>query len=180
MARVLQMPDETTLPPGPRRAFVRLLFDYYTLARRPTLEAISDQINSKDRSGTASRETIRRMMHGHTVPRNWQTVEVVFLALCELGEVEPDLRVKAYNERIDETVIIDRRSQMEEAWHAALDGKTLDQPRFLGVDFDNATPVHTGGFGSDEGFGGSGGFGGRVPASDPWASGGGFSTDPPF
>lgn len=169
----MQMPDKESLPEGPHRDFVELLFDYYRLARRPTLEKICNQVRSKDRAGTASRETIRRMLRGVTVPPNWQTVEVVFIALCELAGVAHDVKVKVYSDPEDGWIVTDRRSQMEEVWHAAFDG-TSRRPEFLGLNFRTAEPV-----GASGGFGGGGGFGG-VPASDPWARGGGISDDPPF
>jgi hypothetical protein len=112
------MPDETALPQGPVRDFVELLFDYHQIARYPTLEAICTQIDElpeQQRSGTASRETIRRMFHGH-VPRNWQTVEVVFDALCQLAGVDPDRKVSYWDEQYEENVQADRRSQMQDVW----------------------------------------------------------------
>jgi hypothetical protein len=169
VTRPMQMPDEQTLPEGPHRDFVALLFDYYRLARRPALEKICNQIQSADRAGTASRETIRRLMNGVSVPPNWQTVEAIFVALCELAGVTHDVRVKAFDHRADEWVVTDRRSQMEAAWNAALDGRHPDGPGFLGVDFETAQPL---------------GFGGTArpapPSDNPWATGGGFSDDPPF
>ncbi|WP_125618698.1 helix-turn-helix domain-containing protein [Actinomadura sp. WAC 06369] len=198
MARPMQMPPKADLPEGPHRAFVELLFDYYRRARRPTLEKICTQIQSKDRAGTASRETVRRMLRGQTIPPNWQTVEAVFAALCELAGVDPDRKVKVFNSfDEDEWTPADRRSQMEAAWNAALDGRIDDRPEFQGIDFETAVPVNgfgsgTGGFGgggstnSSSGFG-SGGFGGSTSArapfkNDPWGSTSKsqYSDDPPF
>lgn len=172
MPRLLRMPDTTALPEGPVRDFVELLFDYHQIARHPTLEEIYGQIDElpeEERSGTASRETVRRMLHGH-VPRHWQTVEVVFLALCRLADVDPDRKVKYWDQEYDENVETDRRGQMREVWSAALYGRPIRRSPFRGVDFDyeEPEPAPT----SSNAY---------RPADDPWATGGGgFSDDPPF
>jgi hypothetical protein len=75
MPKVLRMPN---LPRRPRRNLVVLLFFLYKEACRPSLEVIADQIQREDRDGTASRETIRRLLLGKVVPANWNTVETVF------------------------------------------------------------------------------------------------------
>ena len=85
----IRMPSETELPAGPVREFVAILFDLYREAHRPTLRQISSVIRRLDLPGTASTETIRKMLRGTTVPR-WPTVEVVLLALCEIAETHPD------------------------------------------------------------------------------------------
>lgn len=55
---------------------------------------ISDQIKERaddlELAGTASRETIRRMLLGATVPANWETVNAVFLILREIAKREPN------------------------------------------------------------------------------------------
>jgi hypothetical protein len=172
MPKLLRMPNLDTLPEGPVRDFVELLFDYHHVAHHPTLEEVCDQIDKRpdeERSGTASRETVRRMFHGHA-PRHWQTVEVVFVALCQLADVDPDRKVKYYDEQQDEHVVTDRRSQMHDAWSAALYGRPIGKSLFRGVNFDYeepepAPPTRNG----------------YQPADDPWATGrGGFSDDPPF
>lgn len=85
------MPSESELPPGARREFVELLFDYYRKAGRPTLRRISEWIKTHDDlAGTASRETTRCVLNGTTVPVQWSTAEAVFLALCVMANVDPD------------------------------------------------------------------------------------------
>ncbi|WP_067481811.1 hypothetical protein [Actinomadura hibisca] len=176
MPKLLRIPDTTALPAGPTRDFVELLFDYHQIARHPTLEAICEQINEipeEERLGTASRETVRRMFHGH-VPRHWQTVEVVFDALCQLAGVDPDRKVRYWDHRDDERVEADRRSQMQEVWSAALYGRPVDKPLFRGINFDYEEP-------EPEPVGSSS----RFPAIDPWATGGNsrggsYNDDPPF
>lgn len=174
MPRLLRIPPIDVLPLGHVRNFVELLFDYREIANYPKLKEISEQVESlpeSERNGTASRETIRRMFHG-SVPSEWHTVEVVFLALCRLANVDPDRRVKyTYwdgEERSDVEVDTDRRSQMREVWSAALYGRPVGTALFQGVDFDYEEPEppqRSTGFAPD----------------DPWArGGGGFSDDPPF
>jgi hypothetical protein len=96
MARIIRMPSEQDLPPGPRRDFVEELHYHYRAAGRPQLRAVTERIAELDAKlnaeeqrvqsglGTASRETIRRMLRGLTVPR-WPAVYAVALALCELS-----------------------------------------------------------------------------------------------
>ena len=68
MARTMRMPSEADLPPGAVRDFVHLLFYFYRQAHRPKLREISDLIKKSDLPGTASTETIRRMLPGTTFP----------------------------------------------------------------------------------------------------------------
>lgn len=116
MGRTLRMPSEAELPPGTVRDFVDLLFFFYRQAHRPTLREISDAIRKRDDiPGTASTETIRRMLHGTTVPAHWETVDSVLIVLCDLAGWGPDA-----------TFIYDgadgtRRSHLERVWHRALD-----------------------------------------------------------
>ena len=80
MARSLRMPSLQVLPNGPRRRFVDELHEYYRAAKRPTLREVSELIRNDDElRGTASKETIRRMLLGEVVPASWHTVNAVFL-----------------------------------------------------------------------------------------------------
>lgn len=115
MGRVIRMPSEADLPPGTVRDFVELLFVFYRNAHRPTLRAISDAIRDGEFRGTASPETIRRMLRGTSIPAQWETVEAVLLVLCELGGWDPDGRM--YHEGEPRTP----RRHLERAWHRALD-----------------------------------------------------------
>lgn len=178
MPRVLRIPDTNALPSGPVREFVVLLFDYHRIACHPKLKEICKGIDAlplseDERKGTASRETVRRMFHGH-VPSDWHTVEVVFLALCQMAGVDPDRRVKyTYWDHDGDEVLVntDRRSQMREAWSDARYGLTGGRAPFQGVDFDYEEPEPPPQ------------RAGSASADDPWATaggGGGFSDDPPF
>ena len=115
MARTMRMPSEEDLPSGTVRDFVWLLFYFYRQAHRPTLREISDRIRNSDLPGTASTETIRRMLRGTTVPTHWDTVEAVFLALCDLARREPDTRLTFQGDDLT------RRAHLERLWHRALD-----------------------------------------------------------
>ena len=106
-------PDD--LPPGTVRDFVELLFAFYREARRPTLRNISDRIEKLDLSGTASNETIRRMLHGTTVPAHWETVDAVLEALCDLAGTE------AWHDIEWKRVKGSRSWHLERLWHRALD-----------------------------------------------------------
>lgn len=66
------MPSGWELPDGPRRQFVEELFSYYRNAERPTLRVIAEDIadDPKFDAFTASRETIRKLLRGKTVPPN--------------------------------------------------------------------------------------------------------------
>ena len=104
------------------RDFVWLLFFFYRAAHRPTLREISDRIRKSDLPGTASTETIRRMLHGTTVPANWETVEAVLEVLCDLAGRGPDSRLMYQGD--DGT----RRGHLERLWHRALDEPGYYQP----------------------------------------------------
>lgn len=129
MARTMRMPDEGALPDGAVRDFVWLLFYFYRQAHRPTLREISDRIRKSDLPGTASTETIRRMLHGTTVPASWETVYAVLYVLTDLAGRATDSRLK-YNGKEGTS-----RSHLESLWHEAIDNpipryRQLEQVRF--------------------------------------------------
>jgi len=122
MPKDLRMPTVQELPEGPRRAFVAEMFSYYRAGNRPTLAMISTRIRQHDAlPGTASSETIRRILRGHTVP-GWNTVSSVFLVLCELSGISPDEDAYedsgygGYQEQIPS-----RRAQLNQLWNEAKD-----------------------------------------------------------
>jgi hypothetical protein len=116
MAPRIRMPSTSDLPEGPRRVLVAQLFAYYRDAGRPTLREISDAIAGRDDlAGTASRETIRRMLLGISVPAQWETAHAVFLALCQLADYDPDEQHPDGYE--GET----RRSVVKDLWNSAID-----------------------------------------------------------
>ena len=77
---------------------------------------VSEAIRRNDHlQGTASPETIRRMLLGITVPVRWATVEAVYLTLCDLAGEDP------YQQRHWDGDYGSIRSFVENAWHSALD-----------------------------------------------------------
>jgi hypothetical protein len=115
MAPRIRMPSEDDLPDGPRRELVEELFVYYREAGRPTLRSISDYIASRDDlAGTASKETIRRMLQGISVPAQWETAHAVFLALCRLAGAHSE-GPRSPNNRAT------RQSVFKELWNTAID-----------------------------------------------------------
>lgn len=158
MARVMRMPSEADLPPGTKRDVVELLFELYRAARRPTLREISRKISDGDYRATASQETIRKMLHGTTVPANWETMEAVCSVLCDMAGW--NLRTRLDLDGSTQAIgghALDR-------WHRA-----LDEP-----DGRYGQPVKANGQ-ADDPWG---------QADDPWATGGsdgdGLSDEPPF
>jgi hypothetical protein len=116
------MPSEAELPRGAQRDFTEQLFALYREANRPGLREISRAI-PEDSPGTASTETIRRMLRGKNVPVHWQTVDTVLTALCRLAGLDPDEDVGG--DTWDATT---RRQLVEGAWHRALDEPTPTGP----------------------------------------------------
>jgi hypothetical protein len=116
MPRTLRMPSEAELPKGPVRDFVNELFLLYRMARRPTLREISSAISQRDDlPGTASTETIRRMLRGSTVPAHWPTVDAVLIVLCEMAGTDPDQEFRSADGSSS------WREDVLQAWHEALD-----------------------------------------------------------
>ncbi|GAA2938921.1 hypothetical protein [Streptomyces enissocaesilis] len=90
MGRVITMPTEWEFPPGPVRDFAQALYNWYKAAGRPSLTEIAGDIaNHGALRGSASRETIRKMLRGETVPQRWSTVEAVLTVLCERAGTSP-------------------------------------------------------------------------------------------
>jgi hypothetical protein len=123
---MLRMPPKTQLPEGPHRAFVEELFSHYREAGRPPLRTISDWIKSnrdvRDLSGTASTETIRRVLTGLTVPRIWPTVETILEALCAIAGRDPNEDRWEYNNDSESF-----RAAVKRHWNAMLDDYEKDE-----------------------------------------------------
>jgi len=116
VARIVRMPSEAELPDGTVRDFAGVLFWLYQKAHRPALRDISEQIRKNESlRGTASTETIRRMLRGTTVPANWAIVDAVFVTLCDMAGLEPGARL-TYKD-VQRPIY----RHVEDAWHQALD-----------------------------------------------------------
>lgn len=89
------MPRRLTKPtnaPKARQPLVDMLWRFFVAAGRPSMRQIAKAIETlpdDQRNGTANHETIRRTLQGQSIGA-WGTVEVIFLALCELADVDPN------------------------------------------------------------------------------------------
>jgi hypothetical protein len=109
------MPD---LPEGPRRRMVGVLFSCYEQAGRPSLAAIEEWIGAHPGlPGTASKETIRRMLLGLAVPLTWDMADTVYLALCGMAGRDPDEPV---GDRRDGPAGLSRQEAFHRYWQAAV------------------------------------------------------------
>jgi hypothetical protein len=93
----------------------------------------------------ASAETIRRILRGTTVPAHWETVEAVYLTLCDLAELDPDDDV--YLDALDERAKI--RRHVEETWHEALDNPNHRYRQPARVAAEDPWAADAGSFGVD-------------------------------
>lgn len=102
MARSIRMPSLEELPPGPQRRFMETLFRLWVDAGMPTMEKVSQAANAAPpQKGAASKETVRKMLTGKTVPHTWQNVEAVFVGLSKMAGVDPD-RLVEYTDDLEE------------------------------------------------------------------------------
>lgn len=125
MPQLVRMPSSAVLPDGDRRRFVAELHEHYQAARRPQLRTIADHIADHDGfDGSASRETIRRMLNGSTVPARWGNAEAVFLALCNLAGRDPN-GMRFDGDWNDDTTYAEEYLRR---WNAALDEPEPDPP----------------------------------------------------
>lgn len=91
MARSIRMPSQEELPLGPQRRFMETLFRLWVDAGMPTMEAVSQAAGAAPpQEGAASKETVRKMLTGKTVPHDWQNAEAVFLGLSTMAGFDPD------------------------------------------------------------------------------------------
>ena len=160
MPKPLKMPSEAELPSGPFRVFVLALHQHYRAAYRPPLRRISEKAAeiaamTDGVDGTASRETIRRMLTGEVLPQ-WSTVEVTFLALCNLAHREPDEQVSDDGYYGSWTY----RDEISKAWNDAVDGPNPQPARPQPTELDEDPWATSGKQGSG------------------W--GGGYSSEPSF
>jgi hypothetical protein len=100
------------------------LFTYYREAGRPTLRIIAGDIadNPKYDAFTASRETIRKMLRGQTIPPKWAVVNAVFSVLCARAAIGPDLPRGANRST--------HRQHLRLLWNLALDAP-VSSPRVV-------------------------------------------------
>jgi hypothetical protein len=168
MPRMLRMPPKEQLPDGPHRQFVEELFMHYREAGRPTLREIARWIghhqDSRHLRGTASTETIRRVLSGAVVPRTWLTVETILEALCGLADRSTD------EERWPEDRWSSRtfKEELKQRWNAVLDHYEAEVPELPARSSPPPAPAPR-----------------STTVDDPWATGpargfGGSQEEPPF
>ncbi len=114
MSRSLRMPTLSEVQSQAVLSFVEVLFNLYRQARRPSVRRISAEVERSEAHGTASPETVRRVLRGITVPSNWETAEAVLFGLCRIVGVSPD---DQYEEDQEWTL----REVLEARWNQALD-----------------------------------------------------------
>jgi hypothetical protein len=125
MPRILRMPPKEVLPDGPRRAFVEELFVHYREAGRPPLRQVAMWIkNNEDLKGTASSETIRKVLAGAVVPRAWFTVEAILEAFAALA----DRNLEEMRWPEDNWSEVTLRGELKKRWNAVLDDYEGDVP----------------------------------------------------
>lgn len=100
MPKTIRMPSPDELGPGPRRRFMEALYWLWSRAGTPSAEAVSTQVRRLP-DGGASKETIRKMLTGKTVPRDWGNAEAVFLALSQMADLDPE-RLVIHTDDLDE------------------------------------------------------------------------------
>ncbi|GAA4243728.1 hypothetical protein [Dactylosporangium darangshiense] len=154
MPKVIRMPRHDVVPAGTkRRAFMEEMFMLYRAAGSPALREVEEWIRANDElKGTASTETIRRILRGHVPPR-WHTVEAIALAFYATSTMEPgeerypdsmgdpftnlDATRRAWSEAIEEDPDVPgpqarRQARNEDPWAAATPGRSAfdDEPPF--------------------------------------------------
>ncbi|WP_194903739.1 hypothetical protein [Catenulispora rubra] len=107
------------MAPGPGRDFVEVLFALYDLALRPSARKIADKIKEMAPRGTASYETVRRMLNGTIVNSSLTTVEAVVLALCDIAGCDPSEEVTVMTGWTP--VVSTRMEAILNAWRRVLD-----------------------------------------------------------
>ncbi|MER6831982.1 hypothetical protein ABT352_38750 [Streptosporangium sp. NPDC000563] len=141
----IRMPSLDEVPDGPHRRLLEELHYMYRQAGRPVLRAIVAQANRMDLEGTASQETIRRVLKGLSVPGRWPTMWAIYAPLCVLANIDPDDVYEEDTGGYDEPDRITHRDELQQRWNAAMDDDLPIRHRTKYV------PP-------------------RVPQNDPWAS----------
>jgi hypothetical protein len=147
-----------------------MLWRFYIAANAPSTRGIAQAIASQDddsRAGTANHETVRRTLRASNLPA-WQTVEVIFLALCQIANIDPDDE--------DDTDDYDRqdpaythRDELHRRYRLARFGTGQGPPRTRDEKMRQEAEQKRAGR--------------RVALDDPWGSApasSGFSDEPPF
>lgn len=127
MVQVLRKPQESSLSPA-RWEFVKELWFHHEAAGRPKLDLIMQGIKvfneMHETGGTASTETIRKMLKGETVPVEWSRVRATLYALCEMAGTDPTkpTEVYGYGE------VPSTEEELRRLWGQALDDPLRGKP----------------------------------------------------
>lgn len=122
MGTHLTMPSVEELPDGPRRLFVQELFFHVREAGRPTPRDLAEEIRVDDYlSALVSRETIRKMLRGETVPSRWEKVDTVFTVLCRRSGIGKDEQ-RFSKETVRRAGTITFEQALRQLWDEALEG----------------------------------------------------------
>ncbi|WP_282779802.1 hypothetical protein [Nocardia sp. CC201C] len=78
--------------PEKHAPLIEMLWRFYIAAGEPSMRKIADAVQELDedqRKSTANHETVRKTLRAINLPQQ-ETVELIFLALCHLADVDPD------------------------------------------------------------------------------------------
>jgi len=127
MPRRLAKPTDV---PEWRRPFIDMLWRFFIAADRPSTQRVTETIEALDddqRRGTANRETIRRHLRAESIG-SWGTVEVIFLALCKMADIDPHDEEGDEGDRWNPPVA--HIEKFHRYWNEAVDqSPMLDLPR---------------------------------------------------
>ncbi|GIF01570.1 hypothetical protein [Paractinoplanes rishiriensis] len=134
------MPSPDVVPPRTkRREFVEEIFRLYRAAGSPPLREIEEWIRGNDElKGTASTETIRRILRGHVPPR-WHTVEAIALAFFAMSDLQAD--EERYSENMGDS--FSNMEALRRAWSEAIEedpGAPDPRARRQAGNFDDEPP----------------------------------------
>lgn len=115
------MPSIDELPEGPVRLFVEELFFHYREAGRLPLRKIAEDILAEDLPGTASRETLRKMLRGLALPE-WDAVESVLIVLCRISGIERRSRRYSVGAATSSYEEVTYESALWQLWDEAREG----------------------------------------------------------
>jgi hypothetical protein len=73
---------------------MELVYRLWAEAGMPAAEKVSQSIAEAPLAGSASKETVRKMLTGKTVPQTWENAEAVFVVLSQMAGIDPDRLVR--------------------------------------------------------------------------------------
>lgn len=166
------MPPRLAKPknvPEDHKPLIDMLWRFYVAGNAPATRKIAAVIASDEhRRATANHETVRRTLTARYLPE-WQTVEVIFEALCHIGNVDPDDQDDGdsdYFDRWDQPAT--HRGRLQRHYLLARYGTVEDLPRTREEKARQEAAERE--------------RAGRVVADDPWghAPPRAFADEPPF